>query len=170
MRCKFNQLFTIFPLYRYELTSPYFKVGNSPGIKKIVNSEAFTEKKESKPIQKNTSAIKKAKENVVPKKPIVLSEEDKIKKEVRIQSMSVPGLAAGYYLVTNVFSVPGNATKWSQFLTEKNYNAQTFTNSRNNWKYVYVASNNDLIPVYEKWKAYEDFEYFKEIWIMKINL
>ncbi|SRX72719.1 hypothetical protein [Aequorivita antarctica] len=126
--------------------------------------------KETKPIQKNTPAIKKPKENVVPKKPIVLSEEDKIKREVRVQSMSVPGLASGYYLVTNVFSVSANATKWSQFLTEKSYSPQTFINSRNNWNYVYVANNNALMPVYEKWKQYKGFEYFKEIWIMKINL
>lgn len=135
-----------------------------------INAIVLTEEKETKPIQKNTSAIKKPKENVVPKKPIVLSEEDKIKREVRVQSMSVPGLAAGYYLVTNVFSVSGNATKWSEFLTEKNYQAQTFINPRNNWNYVYVAKNNDLKPVYEKWKEYKGFKYFKEIWIMKINL
>lgn len=120
-----------------------------------------TEKKEIKPLEK---------EKVVPKKPIALSEEDKIKKEVRIQSMSVPGLASGYYLVTNVFSVKENAAKWSQFLTGKNYRPQIFINSRNNWNYVYVANNKALLPVYEKWKEYKGFEYFKDIWIMKINL
>lgn len=144
------------------------------------NAIVSTEKKETKPVQKNTPTIKKPKDNVPPKKPIVLSvsssealaqgEEDKVKREVRVQSMSVPGLASGYYLVTNVFSVPGNATKWSQFLTEKSYNPQTFVNPRNNWNYVYVAKNNALKPVYEKWKLYKGFEYFKEIWIMKINL
>ena len=135
-----------------------------------INTVILTKKKETKPIQNNTPAIKKPKENVTPKKPIVLSEEDKIKKEVRIQSMSVPGLASGYYLVTNVFSVKENALKWSQFLTEKSYRPQTFINSRNNWNYVYVADNKALKPVYEKWKEYKGFEYFKEIWIMKINL
>ena len=120
-----------------------------------------TEIKEIKPHEK---------EKVVPKKPIALSEEDKIKKEVRIQSMSVPGLASGYYLVTNVFSVKENAAKWSQFLTGKNYRPQIFINSRNNWNYVYVANNKALLPVYEKWKEYKGFEYFKDIWIMKINL
>ncbi|HET8804039.1 MAG TPA: hypothetical protein VFM72_05620 [Aequorivita sp.] len=129
-----------------------------------------TEKKETKPVQNNKPVIKKPKEPVVPKKPIVLSEEDKIKKEVRIQSMSVPGQASGYYLVTNVFSVAGNATRWSQFLAEKKYSPQTFITPRDNWNYVYVANNNALKPVYEKWKEYKGFEYFKNIWIMKINL
>lgn len=129
-----------------------------------------TKEPQNKPLQKETSEIKKPKEKVVPKKPIVLSEEDKIKKEVRIQSMSVPGLTSGYYLVTNVFSVKENAVKWSQFLTEKKYKPQTFINSRNNWNYVYVADNKALKPVYEQWKEYKGFEYFKEIWIMKINL
>ncbi len=131
---------------------------------------ASTEKKETKPVQKETSDIKKSKEKLVPSKPVVLSEEDQIKKEVRVQSMSVPGLAPGYYLVTNVFSVKENAAKWSQFLTEKSYSPKTFVNPRNNWNYVYVSQNNALKPVYEKWKAYKSFEYFKEIWIMKINL
>ncbi|MCB0452702.1 MAG: hypothetical protein KDC94_07385 [Aequorivita sp.] len=138
-----------------------------PEPKKTIVS---TEKKEPKPLQKKIPANKKTKENVIPKKPVVLSEEDKIKKEVRVQSMSVPGLASGYYLVTNVFSVKENALKWSQFLTEKSYRPQTFINSRNNWNYVYVADNKALKPVYEKWKEYKGFEYFKEIWIMKINL
>lgn len=131
---------------------------------------ASTEKKETKPVKNNTPAIKKPKEPEVPKKPIVLSEEDKIKKEVRIQSMSVSGLASGYYLVTNVFSVAGNATRWSQFLAEKKYSPQTFITPRDNWNYVYVANNNALKPVYEKWKECKGFEYFKNIWIMKINL
>lgn len=96
------------------------------------NPNVSFEKKETKSVQKNTPSIKNPKEVVVPQKPIVLSEEDKIKKEVRIQSMSVPGLASGNYLVTNVFSVPENATKWSQFLADKKYNPQTFINPRNN--------------------------------------
>ena len=100
----------------------------------------------------------------------MLTEEDKIKKEVRVQSMTVPGLASGYYLVTNVFSVKENAIKWSKFLAEKSYSPQTFVNPRNNWNYVYIDNNTTLKPVYEKWKQYKGFEYFKEIWIMKINL
>ncbi len=117
------------------------------------NAIVSTEEKETKPVQKKTPSIKKPKEITTPKKPVVLSEEDKIKREVRVQSMSVPGLASGYYLVTNVFSVKENATKWSQFLSEKNYSPNTFINPRNNWNYVYVSNNNALKPVYEKWKA-----------------
>ncbi len=134
------------------------------------NPIVSNEEKETKPVQKRIPAIKKPKENVVSKKLVVLSEEDKIKKEVRVQSMSVPGIASGYYLVTNVFSVSDNASKWSQFLAERKYNPQTFINPRNNWNYVYVANDKALKPVYEKWKEYKMFEYFKEIWIMKINL
>lgn len=142
-------------------------------ISELVEEEkviASTEKNETKPVKNNSSTIKKPKENIVAKKPIVLSEEDKIKKEVRIQSMSVPGMASGYYLVTNVFSVTGNATRWSQFLADKKYSPNTFITPRDNWNYVYVANNKALKPVYEKWKEYKGFEYFKNIWIMKINL
>ncbi len=143
---------------------------SGPIVKAQQNGIASTEKEEDKPIQNNSTSIKKPKQNPTSKKPVVFSEEDKIKKEVRVQSMSVPGLASGYYLVTNVFSVKENAIKWSRFLSEKSYAPQTFVNSRNNWNYVYIANNDSLKPVYEKWKAYKGFEYFKEIWIMKINL
>ncbi len=117
--------------------------------------------------QKNKKIISQTKEN---KKPEITTDEARIKKEVRIQSMSVPGMDAGYYVVTNVFSVPGNTIKWSQFLNEKKYRPQTFINPRNNWQYVYISKSDNPIPVYEKWKEYKGFEYFKEIWIMKINL
>lgn len=152
------------------ISAPAITVISEPMVEEPLTTIVLTEEKETKPLQKEAPEIIKPKEKVVPKKPVVLSEEDKIKREVRIQSMSVPGLEAGYYLVTNVFSVKDNAAKWSQFLIEKNYKPQTFVNPRNNWNYVYVSKNNALKPVYEKWKLYKGFEYFKEIWIMKINL
>ncbi len=152
------------------ISAPEITVISEPIEEEEQKAIVLSEKTKTKSVQKETPENKFPKEKVVPKKPIVLSEEDKIKKEVRVQSMSVPGLEAGYYLVTNVFSVSGNATKWSQFLTEKSYSPQTFVNPRNNWNYVYVSKNNALKPVYEKWKLYKGFEYFKEIWIMKINL
>ncbi len=120
-----------------------------------------------KPIQPKIISEKKSAENTL---PTILSEEELIKKEVRIQTLAVAGIASGYYLVTNVFSVTDNAIKWSKFLTDKKYKPQTFTNPRNNWNYVYVWENKDPMPVYEKWKQLKGFEYFKEIWIMKINL
>ncbi len=152
------------------ISTPTITEFSDPIEEEQQNAIVSTEKKETKPVQKKTPSIKNPKEVVVPKKPVVLSEEDKIKKEVRVQSMSVTGLASGYYLVTNVFSVKENATKWSQFLNEKSYSPQTFINPKNNWNYVYVANDKTLKPVYEKWKEYKGFEYFKEIWIMKINL
>ncbi len=145
-----------------EIQNP-IKEGNS-------NNIVATEKKESKSIEKNTPSIQTSQENIVPKNPIVLSQEERIKNETDIQSMSVPGLSPGYYLVTNVFSIRENATKWSQFLEEKKYSPQAFINPANNWNYVYVTNDKDLIPVYEKWKEYKSLEYFKKIWIVEINL
>lgn len=113
---------------------------------------------------------KKPAEKILETNQSISSEEALIRKEVRVQTLSVPGIAAGYYLVTNVFSVPENATKWSVFLNERNYSPQTFINPRNQWNYVYIFKNDNPLPVYEKWKQLKGFEYFKEIWIMKINL
>ena len=186
-QAKADRFYLFFVAFETEINNAFLEE-KTEGIEEIVNSDptiseisgpivkaqqngiASTEKEEDKPIQNNSTSIKKPKQNPTSKKPVVFSEEDKIKKEVRVQSMSVPGLASGYYLVTNVFSVKENAIKWSRFLSEKSYAPQTFVNSRNNWNYVYIANNDSLKPVYEKWKAYKGFEYFKEIWIMKINL
>lgn len=134
------------------------------------DSKVDSSKKERKIVEKKAPDVQKTYKKIVPKEPVVLSEEDKIKKEVRLQSMTVPGLAAGYYLVTNVFSVQSNAARWSQALKERNYTPKTFITPRDKWNYVYIANDTSLKSVYEKWKANKDLAFFKEIWIMKINL
>lgn len=185
-QAKADRFYLFFVAFETEINKEFLEEKTKPIEDTIISTPAITEisepieeekiaivsteKKETKPVQNTKPVIKKSKETIVAKKPIVLSEEDKIKKEVRIQSMSVPGLASGYYLVTNVFSVPGNATRWSQFLAEKKYKPQTFITPRDKWNYVYVSNSNAIKPVYEKWKEYKGFEYFKNIWIMKINL
>lgn len=116
---------------------------------------------------KEKGVLGKSNEN---KKADITIEEAEIRKKVRVQSLSVPGLSSGYYLVTNVFSVSENATRWSQFLTKKQYNPQSFINPKNNWNYVYTVFNKELKPVFEKWEQSKGFDYFKEIWIIKINL
>lgn len=124
----------------------------------------------SKPEVKTVAIVEKSKENLNSNKSIELSEEEEIIRELDIETMLVSGLESGYYLITNVFSVSGNASKWSEFLTEKKYTAKTFINPSNNWNYVYISNNKDLKTLHEKWKQYNELEYFKKIWIVKINL
>lgn len=128
-----------------------------------------------KPITVVSSTVEKPLERKDPvieeeSKLLEITKEDELLKDLDIQSMTVPNLEPGYYLVTNVFSKAVNAVKWSQFLTEKKYTAKDFVNPENNWNYVYITNSKTLETVYEKWIQYKEIEYFKNIWIIGINL
>jgi len=85
-------------------------------------------------------------------------------------SISIPDLEKGYYLVTNVFSKHRNTVNWVAFLKEKGYSPKVFTNPKNNWEYVYVTNDEDIKFVYNKYKEIYKLSYFKDIWIFRINL
>ena len=51
---------------------------------------------------------------------------------------------AHYYLVTNVFSVPENVTKWETTLLNLGYNPRTYFNQENSYYYVYILKDTDL--------------------------
>lgn len=121
-------------------------------------------------VVKNEPKVKEAlKSSISENHQIVVSEEDRIKGETRIRAMSVPGLDRGYYIVTNVFSLQSNAVEWSKTLEGKNYTPRTFINPENKWNYVYIANDESLKSVYEKWKSNKDLAFFKDIWIVEIN-
>jgi len=86
------------------------------------------------------------------------------------KSITIPSLASGYYLVTNVFSNVDNAKRWVAFLKEKGYSPKTYINPKNNWHYIYIYSNLDPNLVIDRRDEIKKLDYFKEIWIIKINL
>lgn len=92
--------------------------------------------------------------------------DDILNQENRI----IPGLPAGYYLVTNVFAVRNNAKRWREFLIEKEYTPSTFLNPENDWEYIYIDSFDNLDDGFEVWKQHQDKEYFVGLWLMKINM
>lgn len=114
--------------------------------------------------------LEKAPKKTTIAKKFIVSEEDIIKEETRIRTMSVPGLDPGYYLITNVFSKKNNAVDWSKTLVEKNYTPATFINPENTYNYVYIVKDKSLKTVYEKWKANKDLAFFHDLWIVEINL
>lgn len=100
-----------------------------------------------------------------------LTEKDHFFNRVlRRESISVPGLEAGYYIVTNVFSVPENAQAWSELLKKNGLHPKGFVNPLNSWDYIYIHNNGDLKDVFEKWQEYGKLDYLKDIWVMRINL
>ena len=98
------------------------------------------------------------------------SEKDEDLKKIReLKSISIPALEKGYYLVTNVFSIKDNATKWMAFLREKGFDPKYYINPENKWFYIYLNTSIDPNVVYEKHKALSTLVYFEDIWILKIN-
>lgn len=86
-----------------------------------------------------------------------------------IKSIHIPNLAKGYYLVTNVFSVQENATKWMKVLEEKGYTPKSYINPKNGWNYIYLKNDEDPNAIYQKQKELSKLADFQNIWILKIN-
>ncbi|MFL0352944.1 hypothetical protein [Xanthomarina sp. GH4-25] len=86
-----------------------------------------------------------------------------------LKSISIPNLAKGYYLVTNVFSVEENAMNWMKTLEEKGHTPKSYINPKNKWNYIYLANNEDASAIYQKQKELSKLDYFQDIWILKIN-
>ncbi len=85
-------------------------------------------------------------------------------------SIAIPELESGYYLVTNVFSKHSNTVGWVTFLKEKGYSPKVFTNPKNNWEYVYVLNDEDINLVYNRYKEIYKLYYFKDLWVLRVNL
>lgn len=120
----------------------------------------------------NTNTI----ENIVVKKN--LEEKNTIKTQKsktensalqKIKTVTIPGLEKGYYLITNVFSIKENASKWIAFLKKKNYNARSYINPKNGWTYIYVEKNEDPNITIQTMKRLSKLKDFKGLWVLKIN-
>ena len=115
-------------------------------------------------------AAKQAKAEV--KKEAILTQEEvrNLERKMRTVKLNIPNLKPGYYLITNVFSKPHYATKWENFLSEKGHEPFTFINPKNQWRYVSVYDSPEIQPVFNSYKKLVNIDYFKEIWVFKINL
>lgn len=102
---------------------------------------------------------------------LTASEAEMIKEDILNQENQViPGLPAGYYLVTNVFAVPDNARRWREFLIRKEFTPATFVNPENHWEYIYTDAFDSLEAGFEVWKQHQDKDYFVGLWLMKVNV
>ena len=95
--------------------------------------------------------------------------EEKIKEVLKSRKLDIPNLEGGYYIITNVFSIKSNAEKWRDFLFSKGHDAKIFQNPKNNWYYVHIYNDIDVFKVYKSHQKLDKLDYFKEIWVFKIN-
>ncbi|HZW77883.1 MAG TPA: hypothetical protein VFF21_06225 [Flavobacteriaceae bacterium] len=98
-------------------------------------------------------------------------EEAAVREDILSQeNRTIPGMASGYYLVTNVFAIPENARRWTEFLIRKEFKPATFINPENNWEYIYTGAFDSFEEGFEVWKSHQDKEYFVGLWLMKVNV
>lgn len=92
-----------------------------------------------------------------------------LEKITSLKSIKIPDIPKGYYLVTNVYSVEENARKWLAFLKDKGHDAKSYINPKNGWHYIYLKNDEDPNGIIAKRKELSKLDYFKDIWILKIN-
>lgn len=95
---------------------------------------------------------------------------EEMERKMRMRRIRISGEKPGYYLITNVFSKPHYAKKWSDYLLAEGYQPKTLINPKNNWHYVYVYVNPELQTTYNSYLKLVKVDYFKEIWVFKVNL
>lgn len=161
-----DEYFLFFTAFQTTLSETYYQeTVVTPPTLKIVKENNISES------IADTKPLKKQKENA-----IVESKLDKeirakeLKKISKSNSIKIPDLSAGYYIVTNVFSNKANAEKWSRKLRSKNFNPDIFSISGNNYYYVSIKNNTDVNLLYNDLKEIRLDNELTKAWILKVNL
>lgn len=124
---------------------------------------------EEKPFVEQSAVNEASKPVVNPKtKDIVFT--DKLVEIVDKETIYIPNLSSGFYIISNVFSNIDNAKRWEKALSSKGLFSSTFFRPDNNFYYVSLGSNPDPLILYGLFKTIrQDPELFNS-WILKINM
>ena len=83
--------------------------------------------------------------------------------------INIDAVDEGYYIITNVFAVPSNASRFVKRLKEKGLDADFFINPDNNYRYVYIKKHNSWNSALATYYSNVDNTYFDDMWIMRVN-
>jgi len=75
----------------------------------------------------------------------------------------------GYYIIANVFAKHSNATRFIASLKKKGINAKYFINPVNNYRYVYMIKEENLVVASNLHDSKINGQYNGDLWIMKVN-
>lgn len=139
--------------------------------KEAQKAQAAKEEKEAQLVQEAMNV----ETNPIEETPISKKEENNLtaqqmEAELKKVDLNIPSLKKGYYIITNVFSKISNAETWEEFLQQKGYETTVFMNPKNRWHYVSVFNDDNLNEVYKKHRQLLKLEFFKDIWVYKINM
>ncbi len=134
---------------------------------KTVSEETKTpvEEVKSKPI-----AVDKQ-QKVTAKGDKMQSDENKIasKKAILGPTVSIAGVAKGYYIIVNVFSKPENANRFLLELKMKGIKSSFFINPVNNYRYIYIDKTDTFEQAASLFYSYLDGKYLEPLWVMTVN-
>ena len=169
LQTKADGFYLFFVAFETEISPIYLEGKNNTETILVLNNNEDQIEEEPKEIK--TKDIKETTIEKEIKQPKVVTNKKltPVEKIERLKSIAIPNLNKGYYLVTNVFSVEENATKWMATLKEKGHEPYSYINPKNGWHYIYLNHNEDANVVYLKRKELAKLDYFKDIWILKIN-
>ncbi len=109
-----------------------------------------------------------------PNTPLQTSYKNKTRIEKEISTIKINKsntiLKQGYYLVSNVFEIPTNATKYVTFLKKQGLKASFFINPINNYYYTYLKYYTDLEKIKADYSSNYNNLFFDEYWIMQVTL
>uniref|UniRef100_UPI00404B3C57 SPOR domain-containing protein n=1 Tax=Gelidibacter sp. TaxID=2018083 RepID=UPI00404B3C57 len=160
---KADRFYLFFVAFETEI-SPIYLEGKTDEESILVLNETDTREEET--IEVVETIPVEVKEDIV--KP-VSKPKSNLEKITGLKSIKIPDVPKGYYLVTNVYSVEENAKKWLAFLKDKGHDAKSYINPKNGWHYIYLKNDEDPNAIIAKRKELSKLDYFKDIWILKIN-
>ncbi|AEW85085.1 SPOR domain-containing protein [Flavobacterium columnare] len=109
-----------------------------------------------------------------PNTPLETSYKNKTRIEKEISTIKInksnTTLKQGYYLVSNVFEIPTNTTKYVTFLKKQGFTASFFINPINNYYYTYLEYYTDLEKIKADYFSNYNNRFFDEYWIMEVIL
>ncbi|WP_298397458.1 hypothetical protein [Flavobacterium sp.] len=90
-------------------------------------------------------------------------------KLIEVQTASISSAESGYYIIANIFKTEQSAIEFVTFLKTKGFEADFFTNSLNNFRYVYLKKGNDLNQLVDQYVSKIDDTYEDRMQILAVN-
>lgn len=169
---KADRFYLLFTAFETEIEESFLLEKNPKSAGTISNMEKSpqTIEEEVTPISSNleketAQEIKLSNESVSVQKSTKASDQTTLD----VKNLNIPGMASGYYLVTNVFSKPDLAAKWTAYLLREGYNPQSFINPENNWTYIYIERSNNLPVILASKENLRQKDNFDKSWVIGIN-
>lgn len=88
---------------------------------------------------------------------------------IEVQTATISSAESGYYIIANIFKTEQSAIEFVTFLKTKGFEADFFTNSLNNFRYVYLKKGNDLNLLVDQYVSKIDNTYEDRMQILAVN-